>query len=53
MNTWLMWCRFQVMRGTQTPAAFEAEVALAKATLSSLPGTHWREYLDAWKGPDA
>ena len=49
MNTWLMYCRFQVMRGVQSPAAFEAEVALAKALLSSLPGEHWREYLAAWK----
>ncbi len=50
MNTWMMYCRFQVMRGVQTTAAFEAEVALAKALLSSLPGQHWREYLAAWKG---
>ena len=53
MNTWLMYCRFQVMRGVQSPAAFEAEVALAKAVLSSLPGEHWREYLAAWKAPGA
>ncbi len=53
MNTWLMFCRFQAMRGVHTHAAYEAEVALAKALLSSLPGAHWREYLDAWKGHDA
>ena len=53
MNTWMMYCRFQVMRGVQGSAAFEAEVALAKALLSSLPGEHWRQYLAAWKVPDA
>jgi predicted PolB exonuclease-like 3'-5' exonuclease len=53
MNTWMMYCRFQVMRGVQSPAAFDAEVALAKAALSSLPGAHWREYLTAWKDPEA
>jgi len=53
MNTWLVYCRFQVLRGVMGHAAFEAEVALAKATLSSLPGAHWREYLDAWKAPHA
>ena len=53
MNTWMVYCRFQVMRGVLAPAAFEAEVALAKALLSSLPGAHWRQYLDAWKGHDA
>lgn len=51
MNTWMMYCRFQVIRGVQSMAAFEAEVALAKALLSSLPGQHWREYLAAWKEP--
>ena len=53
MNTWMMYCRFQVMRGVQSSAAFEAEVALAKATLSSMPGEHWREYLAAWKAHGA
>ncbi len=51
MNTWMMYCRFQVMRGVHTHAQFEAEVALAKALLSSLPGEHWREYVAAWKAP--
>ena len=53
MNTWMMYCRFQVLRGVQTQAAYEGEVALAKALLSSLPGTHWREYLAAWKASTA
>ena len=53
MNTWLMYCRFQVLRGVQSHAAFDAEVALARALLSSLPGAHWREYLAAWKAPAA
>lgn len=52
MNTWLMYCRFQVMRGIQTPEAFDAEVALAKATLAALPGDHWRAYLDAWRSDE-
>ena len=51
MNTWMMYCRFQVMRGVHSSAHFEAEVALAKALLASLPGAHWREYLAAWKAP--
>ena len=48
MNTWLVYCRFQMMRGVLNAAAFEAEVALAKALLASLPAPHWREYLVAW-----
>ena len=50
MNTWMMYCRFQVMRGVLTQSAYEAEVAIAKASLAALPGPHWREYLAAWKG---
>ena len=53
MNTWLVYCRFQVMRGVLSAAAFDAEVAIAKALLASLPAPHWREYLAAWKDDDA
>jgi len=47
-NTWLLWCRFQLMRGALTPEAYEAELALTRHMLSGLPGRHWREFLAAW-----
>lgn len=49
-NTWLVFCRFQTMRGAWTPERYRAELALLRATLGAQAGeaAHWREFLDAW-----
>jgi len=47
-NTWLLYCRFQLMRGVFTPERFQAELALLRESLGRLPGEHWRQYLAAW-----
>lgn len=50
MNTYLVYCRFQKMRGGLTEAEYEQEIAYVKETLSNLAPTesHWDEYLKAW-----
>jgi len=50
MNTYLMYCRFQKMRGGMTEGEYEEEIARVKATLGELAAqeSHWREYLAAW-----
>jgi 3'-5' exonuclease len=48
VNTYLVYCRFQLMRGAITKAAYDDEIALVRASLSSLDGVHWKEYLAAW-----
>jgi 3'-5' exonuclease len=48
VNTYLVYCRFQLMRGVLTHAAYEQEVELVKSALDALDGTHWKEYLAAW-----
>ncbi|MDO9201151.1 MAG: 3'-5' exonuclease [Hydrogenophaga sp.] len=50
MNTYLVYCRFQKMRGGLTEAEYEQEMALVKDTLGQLAPTesHWDEYLKAW-----
>jgi len=47
-NTWLMYCRFQLLRGVFTRERYEAEVALLRQSLAALPGAHWQAYLSAW-----
>jgi len=47
-NTWLLYCRFQLMRGALSEAQYEAELALTRDALSALPGQHWREFMAAW-----
>ncbi|PKO68407.1 MAG: 3'-5' exonuclease [Betaproteobacteria bacterium HGW-Betaproteobacteria-16] len=50
MNTYLVYCRFQKMRGGFTEAEYEQEIAYVKETLGNLAPTesHWGEYLKAW-----
>ena len=48
MNTWLMYCRFGLMRGSLSQSAYVAEMDLARTMLSSLEGDHWQAYLKAW-----
>ncbi len=50
MNTYLMYCRFQKMRGGLTEAEYTQEIAFVKETLGNLvpEQSHWDEYLRAW-----
>ncbi|HEX5736992.1 MAG TPA: 3'-5' exonuclease [Hydrogenophaga sp.] len=50
MNTYLVYCRFQKMRGGFTEAEYEQEIAYVKETLGNLAlkESHWDEYLKAW-----
>ena len=48
VNTYLMFQRFQLMRGHATREQYEKEVKLVRDTLSVQDGQHWREYLAAW-----
>jgi predicted PolB exonuclease-like 3'-5' exonuclease len=48
MNTYLVYCRFQKMRGGFTEAEYEREIALVRETLAGIAEPHWGEYLQAW-----
>jgi hypothetical protein len=48
VNTFLVHCRFQKMRGVLSEAAYEDEMRLLRAALSALEGAHWRDFLAAW-----
>lgn len=49
VNTYLIYCRFLLMRGVLTHAAYETEMELVKNALAALDGQHWTEYLAAWQ----
>ena len=49
-NTYLMYCRFQLLRGFWTQDEYQAEIDLVRQPLSSQPGQHWAEFLSLW-GP--
>lgn len=46
VNTYLLYCRFQLMRGYLTSREYEEEVALIKGVLSENALPHWSEYLN-------
>ncbi len=48
VNTYLVFTRFQHLRGQLTDAACAEEEALVRSTLSKSSGEHWRDYLAAW-----
>lgn len=48
MNTYLLYCRFQKMRGGFTEAEHEREMALVRESLGALDEAPWPEYLAAW-----
>jgi predicted PolB exonuclease-like 3'-5' exonuclease len=50
VNTYLLYTRFQRMRGVLDDSRHAGEEALVRAALSALDKPHWREYLAAW-GP--
>ncbi len=48
VNTYLIFCRFQKMRGVLTAAAYRAELDLVRTALQETSAAHWNEYLAAW-----
>jgi predicted PolB exonuclease-like 3'-5' exonuclease len=47
-NTYLLYLRFQRLRGQLTADAYAAEIALVRSTLVASPEPHWAEFLAAW-----
>ena len=47
-NTYLLFLRFQKMRGLLDDARYAEECALVRSTLGRATEPHWREFLDAW-----
>jgi predicted PolB exonuclease-like 3'-5' exonuclease len=49
VNTYLVFCRFQKMRGRLSDAAYAQEMAVVRKALAEHgDAPHWREFLTAW-----
>jgi hypothetical protein len=48
LNTWLVYLRFELMRGNLDPSGLAREYELVRATLGSLDQPHLTEFLEAW-----
>jgi predicted PolB exonuclease-like 3'-5' exonuclease len=47
-NTYLVYARFQMMRGVLSPDAYRQECELVRGELAGLNLPHWQEFLAAW-----
>jgi hypothetical protein len=55
VNTYLLYCRFRMIRGEWSSSQYQDELKLVRASLqamigndtSPLKGEHWRRFLDA------
>ena len=48
LNTYLVWLRFQLVRGRLQPPEYAAETARVRAWLAERAEPHWRQYDSAW-----
>ena len=50
LNTWLIYLRFEFMRGHLDQSDLDREFALVRSTLESMEQPHLQEFLAAWAG---
>ena len=53
LNTWLIYLRFQLMRGEIMKPAYQQEIELLKNTLASSDKDHLLDFLDDWEDEEA
>jgi len=51
-NTYLLYQRFQLIRGVIDPGQYDREMALFRDWLAAQQAPHWKEFAAAWKVPD-
>jgi predicted PolB exonuclease-like 3'-5' exonuclease len=50
-NTYVLFLRFQMIRGALTPDAYAREVEMLRAFIGGQDAPHWRDFLAAWRVP--
>ncbi|MGH8798908.1 MAG: 3'-5' exonuclease [Casimicrobiaceae bacterium] len=48
MNTYLVYLRFQLLRGTLSASQYAIEIAFVRDKLAATGAPHWREFIAAW-----
>ena len=49
VNTWLVWCRFQRLRGVFSEPDYQHELKLVKQLIEEEKDLRWRQFLAAWE----
>ena len=47
-NTYLLFLRYQLLRGVFSKASYQKEIQLLRKYLKDLDKSHWREFLQLW-----
>jgi 3'-5' exonuclease len=50
-NTYLLYLRFQLLRGAFTAKAYQHECGMLRGWIEKQKAPHWREFLSAWREP--
>jgi predicted PolB exonuclease-like 3'-5' exonuclease len=53
VNTFLVFLRFQLLRGLLTPEQYDREIEVVRITLQKTSGAHWQEFMAAWDAAGA
>jgi hypothetical protein len=48
MNTYLLYLRFQLLRGVHAAGEYAKEISLARERIAATGAPHWQEFLAAW-----
>lgn len=48
VNTWLMYCRFRLIKGEIDSVTYEQEIQLVQDSLRQINEPHWQEYMATW-----
>ena len=48
VNTYLVYLRFERMRGHLDASAWAAEVQVVRDALARIDAPHWKQFLEAW-----
>ena len=49
VNTWLLYLRFELIRGKVSKTEYDKELLRTRQSLMAIDAPHWTEYLNAWK----
>jgi predicted PolB exonuclease-like 3'-5' exonuclease len=49
VNTYLVYLRFQLMRGALTDQQYKTESDVVRSTLKKSAESHWKEFLAKWR----
>lgn len=48
VNTWLLYCRYRLIKGELDMTGYEAEIQLVRDSLQQIDAPHWQEYMSTW-----